>query len=131
MTKPPKGLYVVAVVFFLTGLLFITQVLIYTFELLGVSLALNLGTIQWRLGAGLIGLGLILWGIFLLMRMRPASRWLMLGMTAFLAADLLVTPAAVKVLVSEPQLYLNRFALLLPMIASCIYLFRMKRSELS
>jgi len=134
MTKPPpKGLYLVAVVFFFTGLLFMNQVLILAFELFGVSLALNPGTIKWRLAVFLMAFGLILYGVFLLMRSHPAGRWLMLGMTVFLAAVLLFTPTAASVLYSQPQLYVNRILLLLPLIASCAYLFwpRPRASELS
>jgi len=133
MTKPPKGMYVVGVVFFFTGLLFMNQVLIFAFELFGVSLALNLGTIKWRLAVYLMAFGLILYGVFLLIRMHPAGRWLMLGMTLFLTAVLLLTPTAASVLYSQQQLYVNRILLLLPMIASCVYLFksRARTSELS
>jgi len=133
MKKPPKGMYVVAVVFFFSGLMFMAQLLIFLFEFFGVSPALNLGTIQWRLAAYLAALGLILFGVFLLMRLHPVGRWLMLGITVFLTATLLMTPAAATVFYSQPRLYLNRILLLLPMIASCVYLFppRFLRSKLS
>jgi len=134
MTKsPPKGMYIVAVIFFFAGLMFMAQVLIFAFELFGASPALNLGTIKWRLAVYLAALGLILYGVFLLMRLHPAGRWLMLGMTLFLTAALLITPTAASVLYSQPRLYVNRILLLLPMVLSCVYLFwpRLRASKLS
>lgn len=127
----PKGIYVVAVVFFFAGLLFMNQLLIFMFELLGVSTAPSLETIKWPLAASVFALGLTLSGVFLLVRMHPVARWLMLGLTVCLAAMLLLTPAAASVLLSQPRLYLNRVLLLSPLIASCVYLFpaRFPRSK--
>ena len=128
MTKPrPKGIYLVAVVFFFAGLLCMAQLLLLAFDWFGISPILTTRNLQWRLPAYLLLLGLDLVGVYLLVRLRPAGKWLMLAMTVFLTAVLLMTPAAATVFYSQPRLYVNRILLLLPMIASCVYLWRLQR----
>jgi hypothetical protein len=64
----------------------------------------------------------VCYGVALLVRLHPAPQWLMFGMTLFLTVRAAATPAGDSPFYSAPRMYLNRFLLVLPMIASCVYL---------
>ncbi len=65
---------------------------------------------------------LVCYGVALLTRLHPAPQWLMFGMTLFLTVRSVAAPAGDSPFYSGPQIYLNRFLLVLPMIAGCVYL---------
>jgi len=73
---------------------------------------------------GLLALFLVCYGVFLLTRLHPAPQWLMFGMTLLLTIRLAAEPAGGSPFYSAQRIYLNRFLLVLPMIASCVYLRR-------
>lgn len=124
MTKsPPIGIFLVALVFFFGGLLCLAQTLVFAFDLFGISPGLTTGNLQGRLAFYLLLLGLDLFGVYLVVRMHAAAKWLMLGMTLLVAVQLFTAPAT-SPSYSETQLYLNRVLLWAPMLASTIYLFR-------
>lgn len=127
---PPKGIYFVAVAFLAAGLLCSAQLLNVIFAALGIPPGPNIGTMKWVLTAYLLALFLVLYGVAMLVRLHPAPRWVFFAMTAYLMIDLAIAPAGNSPFYSQSRIYLNRILLMLPFVASCIYLFRLKRSEL-
>jgi hypothetical protein len=120
--KPPKGIYFVAIAFFVGGLVCMADFLNLIFSLSGIDEGLTLGTIKWVLAGYLPALYLVCYGVVLLTRLHPAPQWLMFGMTLFLTIRVAATPAGDSPFYSTPRIYLNRFLLVVPMIVSCVYL---------
>jgi hypothetical protein len=122
ITKPPIGIYVVAVVFLFAGLLCVAELLGVMFTWLGVDPGPSTTSMKWLLPGYVLGLCLVCYGVFFLIRLHPAPRWLMFGMTLYLTIQLAVAPADDSPFYSASRIYLNRLLLALPLIASCIYL---------
>jgi hypothetical protein len=66
--KPPKGIYLVAIAFFVAGLLCMAELLNVIFAALGVEQRLNLATIKWVLTGYVLALCLVCYGVALLTR---------------------------------------------------------------
>ena len=62
------------------------------------------------------------YGVYLLIREYRVARWLMYAMTAYIAFVMFRGPAAGSPFDSEARIQVNRIVMMLPMIASCIYL---------
>ena len=128
--KPPKGIYVIAVVFFLTGMICIALLMppIYV-RLFGFSEKSGLiqqAGYQWVLVGGVLASGLVLYGVYALTRLHPAPQWAMVAMTLFMLFELVFAsqPVDSSPFYSREQMIFNRFVLMLPLILSCAYLFR-------
>lgn len=119
--KPPKGIYAVAVVFFFFGLICSAQVLGMVFGAFGMPGA-SLANLKWTLSASLLALGLVLCGVYFMTRMHPAPRWLLFAMTLALGVQFALPPPGASPFHSPGRIYLNRALLMLPLVASCIYL---------
>jgi hypothetical protein len=120
--KPPKGIYFVAIVFFVGGVICMADLLNVIFPVLGIEEGLNLATIKWVLTGYLLALCLVCYGVVLLTRLHPAPQWLMFGMTLFLTVRVTAAQTEDSPFYSAPRIYLNRALLVLPMIVSCVYL---------
>jgi hypothetical protein len=120
--KPPKGIYFVAIVFFVGGVICMGELLNVIFAAFGIPEGPNLATLKWVLTGYGVALCLVCYGVALLARLHPAAQWLMFGMTLLLTVQAATTSAGDSPFYSAPRIYLNRFLLLLPMIASCVYL---------
>ena len=115
----PKAMYLVAVVFFFQALLAalgVVSLIVLTFakrspEVVAVTVGLTVITASV--------------GAYLLVREYRFARWLMYAMTAYFAV-MLVLPANPRppLYESAATQYRNRALIVLPMIASCIYLAR-------
>lgn len=119
--KPPNGIYAVAVVFFFFGMICAMQAVGLAFWALGVR-GVNLGNLRWTLPASLVAFFAVLCGVYFLTRMHPAPRWLLFAMTLLLGVQFALPPPGDSPFYSPRQLYLNRAILMLPLVASCIYL---------
>jgi len=88
MNRTPKGLYVVAVVFFLMGLVCIAELLAVIFYALGFERGRGLlfqpGHL-WVLLAGLLLFWVLCYAVVALVRQRPVGQWIFMAMTVFLA----------------------------------------------
>jgi len=133
-------LYLVAVLFFGAGMLCVAELITLAFEVSGVGFqaatratAMRPDMIQWRLAAYVLGLGLVLFGVYHLVRRHRATPWVMLAMTVFLALQLLIQRPIASGTQSVPDLYANRIMLLMPLVAGSAYLFtrRFRVSEIS
>jgi len=118
--KPPKGIYAVAIVFFVTGLLSLAQFGGVVADAAGFR-GLDLGNAKWVLPAGVVALCLVLYGVALLTRLHPLPQWLMFVMTVLWIIQIGLSPPD-SPFYSPARMYLNRLLLVLPMIASCVYL---------
>jgi hypothetical protein len=118
--KPPKGIYAVAVVFFVTGVLSYAQFGGMVANAAGLR-GLHLGNSTWVLSAAVVALCLILYGVASLTRMHRIPQWLMFAMTLLWIIQFAMMPAD-SPFYSPARMYLNRLLVLLPMIASCAYL---------
>jgi hypothetical protein len=125
MAKPPAGIYVVAVAFFIAAMVCTVWVLSIVLGALGLDARLNVTTLKWMLPAYVLALCLVCYAVALLVRLHPVPQWVMVGMTVFLLVQAVTTPAD-SPFYSVPRIYLNRTMLLLPMIASCVYLVRLR-----
>jgi hypothetical protein len=126
MNKPPKGIYLVAVVFFLAGLLCIAELVNLIAAVLGINPAINLANLTWVLPGYVLGLCLVAYGAAMLARLHPAPQWLLWTMTLFLMVRFATMPAGGSPFHSEARIYLNRFLLVLPLIVSSAYLVRLR-----
>ena len=122
----PSGLYIVAVVFLFAGLLCVTELFGVMLAALGIVQGPNVATLKWLLPGYVIGLCLVLYGVFFLIKLHPVPQWIMVGMTIFLTVQLAMAPAGDSPFYSAPRIYLNRMLLVLPLIASCAYLARLR-----
>jgi hypothetical protein len=126
MKKPrPKALYLVAVVFFAAGLICIAELVNVISGALGINPAVNL-TNLWVLPAYVLALCLVTYGAGMLVRLHPVPQWLLFAMTVFLTVRFATMPAGDSPFYSEARIYLNRFLLVLPLIASSAYLLRLR-----
>ena len=116
-TPTPKLLYVVGVVFFFTALLSLMQVLSLIRESFRytdpTSIAITVA----------VAVCLAAYGVYLLTRRYRVADWLMYAMTVSLGVQMLM-PTQGSAFYSAGQLYLNRALLMLPLVASCLYLAR-------
>ncbi len=101
-----------------------TELLSGVFAALGMPEGLNLATLRWVLPGYVAGLCLVCYGVLLLTRLHPAPQWVMFVMTLVLTVRLGLAPAGGSPFYSSPRIALNRALLLLPLIASCVYLLR-------
>lgn len=125
---PPKGLYVVAVVFFIASLISIAQlmnVVLPLFNISGLSNA-NVGGLS---AIGAVAFCVAVWATYLLTQQRPVATWLMYAMTLGLGVTMILAPVASSPFYSPSRLYLNRVLMLLPLAASCLYLARRSRTR--
>jgi hypothetical protein len=122
MKPRPPGIYIVAVVFLFAGLLCVAEVFGAMLAALGIVEGPNMATLKWLLPGYVMGLCLVCYGVFFLIRLHPAPQWIMLGMTLFLTVQLAMAPAGDSPFYSAPRIYLNRMLLVLPLIGSCAYL---------
>ena len=83
-----------------------------------------MATMKWLLPGYVMGLCLVCYGVLLLIKLHPVPQWIMFGMTLFLTVQLAMAPAGDSPFYSAPRIYLNRMLLVLPLIASCVYLTR-------
>jgi hypothetical protein len=127
MKRPPKGIYLVAVAFFFAGLLCIADVLPRIFYKLGFKRETALlfqPSYGWVLVGGLLAFWLMCYAVVGLVRLRSAPQWAFFAMTLFLTLRFVSEPAVDSPFHSEMRIYLNRFLLLLPLIAGSAYLLR-------
>jgi hypothetical protein len=120
-TTPPKGIYLVAIVFFASGLLCTAQLLQVVFEAFGLH-GLSLANSKWILSGYVVALCLVLCGVALLARLHPLPRWLMFAMTLFFTIEAAAVPPVASPFYSASTMYFNRALLMLPLVASCVYL---------
>jgi cation transport ATPase len=120
----PLGIYVVAVVFLVAGLLCVAELFGVMLTALGVASGASLASMNWLLPGYVVGLCLVCYGVFFLIKLHPAPQWVMFGMTFFLTVQLTMAPAGDSPFYSAPRIYFNRMLLVLPLIASCAYLAR-------
>jgi len=123
-TRP--GLYIVAVVFLFAGMLCVAELFGALLAALGIVEGPNVATMKWLLPGYVVGLCLVCYGVFLLIKLHPVPQWVMLGMTLFLTVQLAMAPAGDSPFYSAPRIYLNRVLLVLPLLASCAYLARLR-----
>lgn len=122
--RPPRGIYFVAIAFFVATVICLSELLNTISDALGIDQSLNLATIHWLLALGFAALCLTCYGVVLLVRLHPVPRWLMFAMTLFLTVQMAVTPTGGSPFYTPSRIALNRLLLVLPMIASCVYLLR-------
>ena len=123
--KPPAGIYFVAVAFFIAAMVCTAWILGIALGAFGLDARLNLTTLKWILPTCVLALCLVCYGVALLTRLHPVPQWVMFGMTMFLLLQAITAPAD-SPFYSVPRTYLNRALILLPMIASCAYLVRLR-----
>jgi intracellular septation protein A len=121
--KPPKGIYLVAIVFLVSGLICMAQFLNVVFGAFGVE-GLSLSNSKWIVTGYGLAFCLVCCGVALLTRLHPLPQWLMFGMTVLLTVQMIAWPARDSPLYSAQRIYLNRALMVLPMVASCVYLLR-------
>ena len=122
ITKKPLGIYFVAAVFLFAGLLCIAEGIGVMLAGLGIDQGLSTTTMKWLLPGYVLGFCLVCYGALSMIRFHPVPQWIMFGMTLFLTIQFAVAPAGDSPFYSAPRIYLNRMLLVLPMIASCVYL---------
>ena len=128
---PPKGIYLVAIVFFAAGLLCIAELVNMITGALGIDPGIKMSNLAWVLPGYVVGLCLVTYGAAMLVRLHPAPQWLMWAMTLFLAVDFATMPVRNSPVQSETDIYINRLLLMLPLIAGSVYLLRLRaRSKL-
>jgi hypothetical protein len=119
MNGAPKGIYLVAIVFFFGGLLCIAELLKLIFYAVGFErsrgLMFQAGSL-WILISGLLLFWLLCYGVVAVARLRHGARWAFFGMTLFLIFRFLMAPSA----------NFHCVLLALPLIACCIYLWRLR-----
>ena len=125
MAERPAGIYFVALVFFVAAMLCSIWLLTVLLGALGLDARLNLTTVKWMLPACILVLCLVCYGVWLLAQLHPLPQWMMFGMTMFLLVQAITTPAD-SPFYSVSRIYFNRVLLVLPMIASCAYLLRLR-----
>ena len=120
MNRTPKGIYVVAIVFFFSGLLCIAELLSLIFYQLGFErgkgLLFQRGSL-WVLLCGLLLFWLLCYAAVALAQLRHAARWVFFAMTIFLT---------LRFLARSETSFVHRTLLLLPPVVSCIYLWRLR-----
>jgi hypothetical protein len=121
----PKGIYLAAIVFFAAGLLSFAVLLSLIFAAMGMEPGLSMSNLKWLLPGYVVGLCLVLYGVAMLVRLRPWTVWVMCAMTLFLAFPLLTSEARDSSAYSATRIYINRVLVLLPMFASSAYLVRL------
>jgi len=127
MKHPPKGIYLVAVVFFFAGLLCIGDLLPRIFYASGFKRETGLLSqpgYVWVLVGGLLAFWLMCYAVVGLVRLRSAPQWAFFAMTLFLMFRCVSEPAVNSPFHSAQRIYLTRFLLLAPLIAGCVYLLR-------
>ena len=124
MKTPPLGIYIVAIVFMFAGLLCAAELFGVLLAALGVAPGLSVTSMKWLLPGYVVGLCLVCYGVFFLIRLHPVPQWVMFGMTLFLTMQLAMAPAGDSPFYSAPRIYLNRMLLFLPLFACCVYLAR-------
>ena len=122
----PPGIYIVAVVFLFAGLLCVAELFGAMLAALGIVQGPNVATMKWLLPGYVAGLCLVCYGVFFLIKLHPVPQWIMFGMTLFLTVQLAMAPAGDSPFYSAPRIYLNRMLLVLPLLASCAYLARLR-----
>jgi len=122
----PLGIYIVAVVFLVAGLLCVAELFGAMLAALGIVEGPNVATMKWLLPGYVAGLCLVCYGVFFLIKLHPLPQWIMFGMTCFLTVQLAMAPAGDSPFYSAPRIYLNRMLLVLPLLASCAYLARLR-----
>ena len=122
----PLGIYIVAVVFLVAGLLCVAELFGAMLAALGIVEGPNVATMKWLLPGYVAGLCLVCYGVFFLIKLHPVPQWIMFGMTCFLTVQLAMAPAGDSPFYSAPRIYLNRMLLVLPLLASCAYLARLR-----
>ena len=125
MKQPPKGIYLVAVVFLCAGLLCIAALLTPVYYFFGFER--RVGLLQqtgyaWVLVGDVLAFWLICYGVVALVRLRPAPQWVFFAMTLFLIFQFFSVPVVNSPFYSPRRIYLNRFLLLLPLLGGCVYL---------
>jgi hypothetical protein len=119
MNGRPKGVYLVAVVFFFGGLVCIGELLRVIFYALGFERGRGLmfqSGYLWVVLCGLLLFWLLCYAVVALARLRYGARWAFFGMTLFLIFRFLMAPAA----------NFHCVLLVLPSIGCCIYLWRLR-----
>ena len=127
MKRPPMGIYLVAVAFFFAGLLCIGEVLPLIFYTLGFKRETGLlrqDGYVWVMVGGFLGFCLVCYAVRGLVRLQSAPQWAFFAMTLFITFRCVSEPAGDSPFHSEMRIYLNRFLLLLPLIAGSVYLLR-------
>ncbi|HEV3140225.1 MAG TPA: hypothetical protein VGY57_06905 [Vicinamibacterales bacterium] len=118
----PKGIYVVAVVFFFAALISLLLIVATILGAFGVDPG-NLRTIYWVLAAYFLALLVVLFGTYKLVRLHPVPQLLMFVITAVATVALMIPPQD-SPFASLSSVYLSRVLLDLPLLASCVYLCR-------
>jgi hypothetical protein len=88
MNRAPKGIYVVAVMFFFMGLVCIAELLAVIFYALGFERSRGLlfqPGYLWVLLSGLLLFWVLCYAVVALVRQRSVGQWIFLAMTFFLA----------------------------------------------
>jgi hypothetical protein len=132
MSRAPKGIYLVAGMFFFSGLACIAELLAFIFHSLGFQqgrgLLFQSGSLLIVL-CGLVLFWLLCYGVVAVARLQVGARWAFLAMTVFLLFRFVTAPATRSVLYSAQWTFVLRIVLLLPVVAACIYLWRFARAQ--
>lgn len=124
--KPPAGIYIVAIVFFLTAFVCVPALIASVARPFGFN-GINIANVYKAIGIGVVAMCLVLYLVWLLTRLHPLPQWLMFAMTVYLLGAAVMSPATGSPFYSASRIYLNRAVLLLPTIGSCIYLITLRR----
>ena len=127
MKHPPKGIYLVTVVFFFAGLVCCIDLVPRVTEAMGLIRRTGQPFppgYEWNLVGCSLGFCLICYGVVQLVRLRSAPQWAFFAMTLYLTVGSVATPAGNSPFHSEMRIYLNRFLMLIPLIAGSVYLLR-------
>lgn len=122
-TRTPKAMYLVGVVFFVQAVICVFGVIGRINPLLRyrpASIAMTVG----------ISICAACYGVYLLMRDYRAARWLMYAVTAYFVVIMVISPAEPfpPLYESPAAQYRNRAVIVLPMVASSLYLARRRRA---
>ena len=79
---------------------------------------------EWILVGGFLAFCLLCYAMVGLVRLRSTPQWAFFAMTLFITARFVSEPAVNSPFHSEIRIYLNRFLLLVPLIAGSVYLLR-------
>lgn len=120
VTTTPKAMYLVGLVFFF-------QALLAALAVVGSGVQ-SLWNNSPEARATTVGLTVCVacLGVYLLIRNYRVARWLMYAMTAYFVVITLIPPdgPVPPLHQSTARVYVNRVLIVLPMVASCIYLAR-------
>jgi len=124
--QPTPAIYAVAFVFFVAASIVLSQLITEVAAPFGFK-GVNVSNAAWVLPAFVIALCVVLYGVLLMTRLHPIPQGLLFAMTIYLIVQAIITPAGSSPFYSASRIYLNRALILLPMVASCVFLFRLRR----